>query len=249
MFESIKQQHNVDTNIYTISIFGEWVGKGIQKSVAIAQLEKAMFIFGVKISKPGDETFNAYWVDSANIKSPEHKIYNIEDYKTYSIDIDFNMPQLVQNTIIDMTIEVENECPVSKEFGVSGVGEGIVFACTYKDVVYRFKSKGEKHSVSKVTKLASVDTEKLNSITEFVTYAVTENRFNQAIEKVFEKRENMDLKKMGDFLKWMVNDIMKEELDTMIANKLEPKDVNKYISSKSREMFMQAYNNTTNPIN
>ena len=41
------------------------------------------------------------------------------------------------------------------------------------------KVKGEKHSSSKVKKLASVDVEKLNSIKDFVDYAVTESRLEQ----------------------------------------------------------------------
>jgi hypothetical protein len=35
----------------------------------------------------------------------------------------------------------------------------------------------------------------------------------------------------------MVNDVMKEETDTMAENGLEPKDVNKYISTKARKWF------------
>jgi hypothetical protein len=159
------------------------------------------------------------------------------------------MPQLIQNKLGEITEAVEKECPVAKAFGFSGVGEGVVWSVEYKGINYRFKVKGEKHSVSKVKTLAAVDTEKLNSIAEFVGYAVTENRFNQAIEKVFGDRTKMDIKQMGDLIKWMVNDILKEELDTMSANGLEPKDVNKYISAKTREMFLVAYNSTENPIN
>ena len=46
---------------------------------------------------------------------------------------------------------------------------------------------------------------------------------------------------MGDFIRWIVNDIISEEIDTMSSNGLEPKDVNKYISNKSREMFFKVY--------
>ena len=107
--------------------------------------------------------------------------------------------------------------------------------------IHRFKVKGDKHSVTKVKKLANVDIEKLTSIKEFVDYSVTENRFNQAIENVFGKEE-LDVKKMGDFIRWFVKDIASEEMDTMVENGLEPKDVNKYISTKVREMFFKAQN-------
>lgn len=45
---------------------------------------------------------------------------------------------------------------------------------------------------------------------------------------------------MGDLIRWMVTDISSEEMDTMIKNGLEPKDVNKYISTKTRDMFFKA---------
>lgn len=230
-------KNNIDSKEFTISIFGEWCGGNIQKGVALSKMDKSFFIFGVKISKPQDSEFNAYWVDSSYLKAPDKRIYNIEDYESYSMDIDFNMPQLVQNQLADITIAVETECPVGKAFGHSGVGEGVVWSTEYKGVVHRFKVKGEKHSASKVRTLAAVDTDKLNSIKEFVEYSVTESRFNQGIEKVFGTKEAMDVKKMGDFLKWIVSDIMTEEMDTMVANGLEPKDIGKYISAKAREMF------------
>ena len=99
--------------------------------------------------------------------------------------------------------------------------------------------KGERHSSSKVKTLASVDVEKLESIQKFVDYAVTESRFNQACENVFPNDEPIDVRKMGDVIRWVVNDVIKEEMDTMVENQVEPKEVNKYISSKVREMFFK----------
>ena len=233
---------NLDNN--TVSIYGEWCGGNIQKGVGITNLPKSFFIFGVKIT-PHTETEEelkanpAYWVDSDFLKNNDVKIYNIEDFPTYSIDIDFNMPQLVQNELSDLTIKVEEECPVAKAFGFSGIGEGIVWTAEFKGNIHRFKVKGEKHSSSKVKTLAAVNVEKLGGIQKFVDYAVTESRFNQACENVFPNNEPIDVRKMGDVIRWVVNDIIKEEMDTMVENQLEPKEINKYISSKVREMFFK----------
>ena len=41
------------------------------------------------------------------------------------------------------------------------------------------------------------------------------------------------------YFKMVDTDITKEEMDTMAANNIEPKDVNKYVSSKVREMFFK----------
>lgn len=242
LINAVIKKHNIDTKKYTISIYGEWAGKGIQKGVGICQLEKAFYVFGVKISKPQDETFHSYWIDSNNIRNKDCRIFNVGDYKTYSVDVDFNIPQLAQNKFSEITEQVEKECPIAKAFGIEkGIGEGVVWSVEYKNSIHRFKVKGDKHSVTKVKKLASVDVEKLKSIQEFVEYAVTENRFQQAIENVFGK-EDLDVKKMGDFLRWFINDINSEETDTMIKNGLEPKDVNKYLSYKVRTMFFEILN-------
>lgn len=242
LLADIIEDNQIDTNIYTVSIYGEWAGKGIQRSVGISELDKAFYVFGVKISKPQDEEFNAYWVKCSGVSCPESRIFNVEDYQTYSIDVDFNMPQLAQNNFAEITDKVEAECPISKAFGVdNGLGEGVVWSVEYKGNTHRFKVKGDKHSVTKVKKLASVDVEKLETIQEFVGYAVTENRFNQAIENVFGK-DDLDVKKMGDLLRWIIKDITSEEMDTMSKNGLEPKDVNKHISNKAREMFFKAQN-------
>ena len=245
LMDKILVTTGIDLGVNTVSIYGEWCGGSIQKGVGICNLEKSFFIFGVKITPHVDATDldavkknPAYWVDHSYLRSPDNKVYNITDYTTYTMNIDFNAPQLVQNKLSDITIAVETECPVAKAFGFSGIGEGVVWACEYKGVVYRFKVKGEKHSSSKVKTLAAVDTDKINSLLEFADYAVTESRFNQAVEKVF-NNEPIDVKKMGELIKWVVSDIIKEETDTMTSNGFEPKDINKYISNKVRDMFFK----------
>lgn len=234
LLENVVDYHNLDTNEFTISLYGEWAGKGIQKGVAISKLEKSFFIFGVKVSNPQDEEFNSYWLNCEGLSSPDDRIYNVNDFKTFSVDVDLNMAQLVQNELVRITEEVERECPISSYFGVKGTGEGVVWTTQYKDTVHRFKTKGDKHSVTKVKKLGNVDVEKLKSITEFIEYSVTLPRFEQAI-----KETNPELKKekLGEVIRWMINDIINEEMDTLVKNNLEPNDINKYVATKTKEMF------------
>jgi hypothetical protein len=222
-----------------VFIFGEWAGGNIQKGVALTQIEKAFFIFDVKIV-PEDGT-EPYHLPSDYLSNTDHRIYNIEDFLCYEIEIDFNRPDLVQNELSEITIAVEELCPVGKAFDVEGVGEGVVWCATVNGHDYRFKVKGEAHSVSKVKTLAPVDTEKMNSIHEFVDYAVTENRYKQGMGIVFPDRD-IDIKKMGDIIRWVVNDIADEESDVLVDNNLSAKDVNKHISAKVREMFFAEYN-------
>lgn len=243
IINKVAERSNVDLNNNTISVYGEWAGGNIQKGVGICNLAKSFFIFGVKVSpfpiEDEEKAPTAYWIDYSDLRNNQARIYNIDDFETYSIEINFNTPETVQNKLGELTLAVEQECPVAKAFGFSGIGEGIVWSCEVEGVVHRFKVKGEKHSSSKVKTLAAVDVEKVASIREFVDYAVTESRFNQGIEKVFPNNEPVDIKKLGALMKWITDDVTKEEMDTMKANNLEPKDVNKYISTKVREMFMK----------
>jgi hypothetical protein len=46
------------------------------------------------------------------------------------------------------------------------------------------------------------------------------------------------MKFTGDFLRAVINDVIKEELDIMAEKGLEPKEVNKHISAIARKWFM-----------
>jgi len=230
-----------------VTIFGEWCGGSIQKGVALNQLGKMFVVFAVKLSHIDEDRANFYLTkeDFKDVKSTENLIFNIQDYKTFKIDIDFENPALSQNQMIEWMLEVEKECPVCKELGVSGIGEGIVFKHYKEDgSILQFKVKGEKHAgKNKIKKTQIVDIEKLNSVKEFAEYTVTEGRLNQAIEKVFTmNNEEIDIKKMGAFLKWIMSDIISEETDTLIENGLEPKDVGKQVSNMARKWFLEKWN-------
>ena len=237
LVEKVYADNHLSAKDYDVVIFGEWAGGNIQQGVALTNLEKSFFIFAVQIVKH-DEDSTSKWVASASLSSVDNRIFNVEAYPTYEVDIDFNNPQMVQNGLIEITEAVEKECPVAKAFGHTGIGEGVVWTAEYAGTVYRFKVKGSEHSVSKVTKLAAVDTEKLAGIQAFVAYAVTEARLTQAIEKVFGS-EPLDQKRTGDLIRWMQGDIVKEESDTLTENGLDQKAVAPKIADATRHLFFK----------
>lgn len=171
------------------------------------------------------------------------KLFNVFDFETFEVTVDMTNPKLTQNQIIEYTNQVEKECPVGKVFGVSGIGEGIVWRCitvlpelNTQDLV--FKVKGEKHSVSKVKTIAEVDEVKLNSIKEFVDAVVTENRLQQGLDYLKEQNLEVIPQNMGPFLKWLANDCLKEESGMMEASKLDKKEVMPSISNKAKQWFL-----------
>jgi hypothetical protein len=239
-FESLLCDISATPDFYdTVIVYGEWAGGNIQKGVGVSELEKSFYPFTIEYLKDGvvvETSVQPYGEDDGWLANKELKILPITRFETHLLDIDFNCPELVQNKLGEITEAVENECPVAKYFGVSGIGEGVVWAAEWNNQVLRFKVKGEKHSSSKVKTLASVDVEKIGSAVEFADSVVTDSRFNQAIENVF-NGESVDIKKLGEVIKWVMNDVLKEEIDTMAANSLEPKDVGKYISQRVKEKF------------
>lgn len=212
------------------AVYGEWCGGNVQKGVAINGLPKMFVIFGVKVD---DE-----WIElPKHMYDNENNIYNILQFPTYEIDIDFNHPELSQNKLIELTLAVEDECPVGKYFGNIGIGEGIVFTAVDNQDL-KFKSKGEKHSVSKVSKLNEVDTIALKEVQDFVDLAVTENRLEQGLTVMQENAFSLDSKNTGEFLRWVVTDVLKEEKDVLEKSGLDERRVKSTIVTKARVWYL-----------
>jgi hypothetical protein len=231
----------------SVAIYGEWCGNGVQKGVAISQLPKMFVVFGIKLIHKDPEGVNV-WVDDETmnniIKSnPDINLYNINDFKQFKITIDFKQPEIAQHQIVQWVDEVEQQCPVGTHFGVSGIGEGIVFSAHCGDDVYRFKAKGVAHSNSKVKTVAAVDIEKVNSINELCETILTENRLQQGLTWMTENNHDIDVKNTGTYIKWVVNDCLKEELDTIVGSSLEVKEVSPKLSAKAKQWFFETLNN------
>lgn len=223
-----------------IVIYGEWCGKGIQKGVGINEIERMFVIFAIK--------YQGVWLSNEqckNIKMPEHRIFNINDFANYEIVIDFNDPEASSSKLADLTNEVEKTCPVAKSFGAKNTtGEGIVWTCVtpgWKSSRYWFKVKGEKHKVTKTKKIAPSTPEDMKSINKFVENVVTKNRLQQGVHAILNRFESGDFepKMIGAFLKWMNEDILNEESDTMHESQIPPKIAKKYIIHQSREWLFK----------
>jgi len=232
----------------TLYLFGEWCGRGIQRGVAIAQLNTMYVIFGAAYRFAATEDNDKRWFSAEHLRklvpNPECHIYQIYQFPHWKREIKFCQPELgeMQNELTKITEQVEAECPVGKHFGISGIGEGVVWIASFlgprdgQTHHLRFKVKGEQHSVSKVRTLASVDVEKLKNITEFIEYAVTQNRLEQGYDELFIKTVKTPTQKdIGLFIKWVNTDILKEESDTMESNGIQSKDIGKVVSAKARK--------------
>ena len=267
IYKIVLSENNIEHDAFYI--FGEWFGASIQKGVAVSQLTEKKFgifemsfvKFQTKIAKRFldgveiEEEVN----DDAITKIDPVQFHNrintllsnviVVDYivPPIELEIDFAAPHLVQNKLLELTLAVENECPVGKHFGISGVGEGLVWSAVGVKNIAKFKTKGEKHSASKVKvvhELTDAEIQSKESVGEFVEYACTQNRLEQGISKLGEMGLEVDIKSMGAYLKWVGSDILTECHDVLVQSGIEKKHVMPAISNKARTWFINYINET-----
>lgn len=223
-------------------IYGEWCGKGINAGCAIHNVDRFFVIFAAKVISDEDSG----WLDLSNVdlvRFNQYRIFNVFQFGSWKFSINFNNPIDVAekvNKISELTLEIEKECPVGRFFGVSGVGEGVVLAAQgseWNSSKYWMKSKGNLHSKSKIKKLATINIDKIKSIQDFLDKYVDEERLQQGLDTLKDIHKDVDQKQTGDFLKWVVNDIRKEELDTITENQFIDREINSAISRRAREWF------------
>jgi hypothetical protein len=240
IFQKIADLHNKDDmTINSIVVYGKWCGGNIQKGVAITGLPKMFVIFAAKI--------NDQWVDTPNVSCPEASIFSTKQHTNFTIDIDFEHPEAAQNQLAKLTEVVEACCPVGLAYGVEGVGEGIVWRCdSNPSSEYWFKVKGEKHSASKVKTLASVDVVAVEQINDFVAMAVTEARLEQGLHNLInEQMKPFAMTSMGDFIRWVHQDVLKEEADTLQASGIDYKKLGSPIVLTAKRWFVNKLNEET----
>jgi len=237
-----------------LTIFGEWSGNGIQKGVAIAQIERKVFaVFAIQYGGVGEEIAKLE-IRPEKIREilPQHEDIFILPYYGQPVDLNFGDRKQLQaaaDTINQMVEAVEKVDPWVKEnFGVEGVGEGLVMYPEVEEIVDRdrytqliFKAKGEKHQVVKTKKAAQIDPEVAQNIAEFVELFVTEARLQQALTEGCNGQ--LDMKQMGSFLKWISSDIHKESETELAAANLTWKEVNKSVNGAARKWYTNKVTN------
>ena len=238
LFAFYRDKHNLSSSSL-LTVFGEWAGIGMHPAVAVSKLPKSFYVFAVWVSTGGNAGYYLDMTTGAHYSNPENNMYNLWDtgmFPVYKAELDLNNPKLVQNDLIAYTDAVEEECPVAKALGVSGVGEGVVWV--NRTSTFRVKIKGDKHAGrSKVRKTNIVDLQKLESVNTFVETYVTEERLNQGFNAMAELGYVNQTETTGDFIRWVIKDVLDEESDTMLTSSLEPKAVNPSVAKKAAKWY------------
>lgn len=241
-----------------VTLFGEWCGGNIQKSVALNQVaDKHWVLFAAKIHYPivlaeselleeddPNEASAFYYDLPRDLFNHDAKVYNIYEIPTYEVTVDFLSPEPASEILSDLTLTVEKECPWSKLIhGVTGVGEGIVWHSKDDpaDSRYWFKTKGLLHKnagdTSKVAKI-KFDDDKLASIKELVSEILPQWRLEQGISYLKENGFVLLPESTGEYLKWIAKDIIKEEVDTIAASGFDWKSVQGQVMQTARNHYL-----------
>lgn len=226
----------------SLTIFGEWIGKGIAKGVAVSQLSRQFVIFNTHVDDGTEEGRYYPAISSVGQEANALGIYTIGTLAPYLIELDFSDKEKLKKQvewITQMTELVEKECPWAKLFDVSGVGEGIVWSAIGADGEIltsrlRFKSKGELHKTVKSKEKVQVLPENLDGINSFVDFALTDARLEQGIDLI----GSLEPRHIPQFLKWVANDVQRECAAELEANNLEWKAILPILQKKAREFFL-----------
>lgn len=120
---------------YPIQVAGEWAGKKIQKYVAVSKIEPFFTIFRIGIGMTS--TGKMIWMPPhlfGNVHDNDERIFNCNQFFTFEKTIDReNLSETIEE-LEKLVLEIENECPVGKYFGVDGIGEGIVLTPKKKKI-------------------------------------------------------------------------------------------------------------------
>lgn len=235
-----------ETPFEAITFFGEWCGPQVNAKTAIGQLHDAFYVFDAAVEysdKPES------WLDIEKLKSAYYGIspeitkdirFNVE-FEKWEVAIDFENPENILELLEELTLTVEEVCPVAKSLGLEGIGEGIVWVC--EDPVFGdicFKTKGLKHvGTQKVGGRLSIAPEILASRDAFADTVLTDARLEQGFDLLRAEHGEVTANHVGSFLKWVGTDVLKEESDTLEASGLNRKDVMNTVNRRAKTWFIK----------
>jgi len=247
----------INDNVY---IFGEWCGPGIQKSTAVSQIPNKIFaVFAIQFGASDNE-------NSRVIIHPE----NIEDFLcgtrpagmyilpwyTNPLDVCYVNKTSLETAakILNTNVEDVEKCDpwVKNVFDIENVGEGLVYypvsemdnlgmieRRTMSSIM--FKAKGEKHQVNKQKNPVIINSEEVKSAKEFVEKFVTDNRLEQGLQEG--SKGEFSHKMVGPFLGWVSKDVKKESVAEIKDSGLDWKFLQKYVTTRAREWYLDKLTN------
>lgn len=224
-----------------VIITGEWCGENVQKGVALTQLEKLFAVFGLKVDNR--------WMPLESLKYlevPDARIFSILRGGLEQIRVDTKDLDSCTNKLVELTDNVEKNCPFAKSFGVNGIGEGMVWQCNERlTSTLWFKVKGHLHSVTKINTLkpqTPQEIERRKNLKNFVQDIITISRLEQGLDYLREHNLDFSGESIPVFMNWVASDAEKEERAHAEALGLNWKKVKKEIFIRAKDFYKKTIN-------
>ncbi|HEX7637612.1 MAG TPA: RNA ligase family protein [Burkholderiaceae bacterium] len=234
-----------------IVVFGEWCGPGVEKGMAISSVSARHFVvFAIQAREQilfEPEVLRAKLTGEG--APPELRVL---PWEGAPILVDFGSRESLEHAAVELNrrvAEVEREDPwVKAEFGISGLGEGLVLYPVRMNsasldlgrdelATAMFKAKGEKHRTAGGKTAVAVDAAAVASVQDFVALMVTDARLRQGLEAACGGAR--DPKQTAAFIAWMAADVQKESVAELEASGLAWSQVDKAVRAAARTWFLR----------
>jgi len=240
IIEELASLHNVDLTKNTLVVDCEWAGGNIQRgNAACSGTDKGAYIFDY-CRVVNNETDEFEYKTTKGIGVPlDTPIYLLSTFDSYNITLDFNKPSECETDLTNLAEHIEKNSPIAKYFDKPGnVGEGAYLWATYNGKVLRLKTKGEAHGGKPKTKkhqnpLSDEEAQKLQELADKVTPVW---RITQAITET----NATEMKHLGEVMKWVNQDILKEEQPILEKAGIEAKQLTKFVSKIVKDYYVDS---------
>lgn len=247
-------EHLWQKNVRDVILFGEWIGKNIQKSgVAVSELySKCFAIFAARPLENGSILGDDLWKDPNVLLDFITDIPHTYVLPWYNNGLTVNWSgtaeDLSQTTdlINEWVSKVEANDPwVDATFGIKGMGEGLVFYPVSDEHQGNinfgnlcFKAKGEAHKNIATAKPAQLDPSVAANVDAFIDLVLTDARLEQAANATALTQKIFEMPLLGKFVSWIEKDVQKETKAEIEASKLEWKLIQKPLINKARIWYI-----------
>lgn len=213
-----------------VTFFGEWIGPGIQKGVAVCSAPDREFVgFAIALEHPDGVVWRAWYGEGTAAVLSTHEVdFGDAD----SIDAFEQRAQAAAD-------EVGRVCPhANRQHGILGPGEGVVW-CNYDTgLLFKTKARGFEES----TRLPRIREDRGDvdhaAATRFVSDTVTAHRLHQGLEHLRDQGLAPVPENTRQFIRWVSDDIGGEHVEELLHAGLVWRDVSKLISREAARWYL-----------
>ena len=231
-----------ENKVADLTIYGEWIGSGIQQKVAVSKMPRHFVPFAMH-SEHGWHYIRGFEMEklaTARIPAIQSRRSCVE-YITVALDGTESAIRMLHG----LTEAVDKECPYARCFGMVGCGEGWVWIPTHidgkkldrPDYDLAFKTKGDSHTQTKQKSGVKEDKYGDPELIAYVGSLSTHERFIQGVQHLRDTGKELAPKSIPDYILWLNADLEAEEGLIIEQKGLDAKAVRKMFTRDAISWF------------